>query len=364
MPARRPLPLLLALVALVALASLAYLALWPVPVAPVAWQAPPDPGHTGLFGRDSLLVGAERIAIGPHTGPEGLARDAAGRIYAGTIEGVIVRLAADGSAPEVFVRTGGRPLGLAFDRTGTLWVADSDRGLLAVDTLGAVRLVADSVEGTAIGFADDLDVADDGRVYLSDASTKFPPRAAATEDASVLDIVEHGGHGRLLEHDPATGRTVVLRAGLQFANGVAVAHDQGSVLVNETGAYRVMRVVRDGPRRGEIVPVIEALPGFPDNLTRGSEGRYWVALFAPRNALLDRLSGWPRLRKVLLRIPRPLRPKPAAYGHVIAIDDAGRVRDDRHDPTGAFPKTTSVLETPTHLYLGSLEGPVIARVPR
>ena len=29
--------------------------------------------------------------------------------------------------------------------------------------------------------------------------------------------------------------------GLVFANGVAISHDQNSVLVNETGKYRVLR---------------------------------------------------------------------------------------------------------------------------
>jgi hypothetical protein len=179
----------------------------------------------------------------------------------------------------------------------------------------------------------------------------------------VLDIIEHGGHGRLLEYDPATRRTTVLRRGLDFANGVSLAFDQRSVLLSETGAYRIVRVWRDAPRRGELEPVLEALPGFPDNIKRGRDGRYWVALFAPRNALLDRLAAWPTLRQMLLRIPAALRPAAREYGHIIAIDDAGTVRDDRHDPTGAYPKMTSVLETERYLYIGSVSAPVLARVP-
>jgi sugar lactone lactonase YvrE len=50
-------------------------------------------------------------------------------------------------------------------------VADGVRGLLAVDTAGTVRLLADSADGTPIAFADDLDVASNGTVYLSDATT-------------------------------------------------------------------------------------------------------------------------------------------------------------------------------------------------
>ena len=80
----------LALVA--ALALIAYLALWPVPIAPVAWDAPADRGFVGDFAVDSSLAGAERIPLDGHPGPESVARDAEGRLYAASLDGSIVRL--------------------------------------------------------------------------------------------------------------------------------------------------------------------------------------------------------------------------------------------------------------------------------
>ena len=354
---------LLALLVLPVLA-VAYLAAWPVPVDPVAWEAPPDFGHVGAFAPDSSLAAFEAIPLGGHEGPEGVARDAAGRIYVTTRDGAILRLDPSGAAPVEWANTGGRPLGLAFDSAGTLFVADGVRGLLAVDTAGTVRLLADSADGTPIAFADDLDVASNGTVYLSDASTKFGVRATGDANASTLDVIEHGGHGRLIEWDPTTGRATVVRAGLEFANGVAMAPDQRSVLLCETGAYRIVRIDVEGAGRGTLTPVLEALPGFPDNISRADSGRYWVALFAPRNALLDRFSGSPFMRRMIVRIPSALAPKPAAYGHIIAIDAEGRVLDDRQDPSGGYPKMTDVLETAEHLYIGSLAGGVLARVKR
>ena len=344
-----------------------YLAAWPVPVSPVAWEAPADPGHAGPFAPDSSLAAFESLSLGAHEGPESVAQDAAGRIYVPTRDGAILRFPAGagaGAAPEEWANTGGRPLGLAFDATGTLFVADGERGLLAIDTSGAVRLLADSADGVRIEFADDLDVAADGKVYFSDASTKFGVRAQRDADASLLDIIEHGAHGRLLEWDPATGRATVVARGIDFANGVAMTPDQQAVLLCETGRYRILRVGIAGAERGRVTPVLEELPGFPDNISRAPDGTYWVALFAPRNALLDRLSGWPRLRKVLVRIPSALRPKPEGYGHIMRIDADGRVLDDRQDPAGRFPKMTDVLESGGHLYIGSLEGGVLARVAR
>jgi len=347
--------------------TLAYFAAWPVPVEPVAWTAPADAGHTGAFATDSTLAGFTAISLGGREGPESVARDRAGRMYVSTREGAILRFAADageGAVAEEWANTGGRPLGLVFDTAGTLFVADGERGLLAVDTAGTVRLLADSADGTRIEFADDLDVAADGKVYFSDASTKFGARARRDEDASTLDVIEHGAHGRLLEWDPATGRATVVAAGIDFANGVAMTPDQRAVLLCETGHYRILRIGVAGEERGRVTPVLEALPGFPDNISRAAGDRYWVALFAPRNALLDRLSGSPALRKVLLRIPRALRPKPVGHGHIIAIDANGNVLDDRQDPSGSYPKMTDVLETERYLYIGSLEGGVLARVAR
>ena len=95
-----------------------YLLLWPVPVDPAAWEAPPDPGRTGPFAENQRLAGAEALSMGAHEGPEDVALDAQGRVYLATHDGTIVRLQPDGSAPEDWAQTGGRPLGIDFDAAG------------------------------------------------------------------------------------------------------------------------------------------------------------------------------------------------------------------------------------------------------
>jgi hypothetical protein len=216
-----------------------------------------------------------------------------------------------------------------------------------------------------IRYADDVDVAADGKIYFSDASTKFGAREfGGTYEASLLDINEHGGHGRLLVYDPAAGRTTCLLKGLNFANGVAVSHDQTYVLVNETGSYRVIRYWLAGPKAGRAEPLIEGLPSFPDNVSTGLDGRYWVALVSPRNALIDRLAGNPFIRKAIQRMPAALRPQAVPYGHIIAIDGNGKVLADLQDPSGGYPANTSVTETKDHLYIGSLVTPVLGRISK
>ncbi len=342
-----------------------YFLAWPVPVDPVAWEAPPNPGYTGPFAQNDRLKALETFPIGDNTGPEDIAVDEQGRIYAATHEGRIVRLNPDGSNPENWVETGGRPLGIDFDANGNLIVADAYRGLLSISPDGQITVLATEADGIPIRYADDVDVAADGKIYFSDASTKFGAKEwGGTYEASLLDLMEHGGHGRLLVYDPATGETRTLLDGLNFANGVAMSHDQASVLVNETGTYRVLRYWLSGPKAGTAEPVIEALPAFPDNISTGLDGRYWVALVSPRNPLLDDLSDNPFLRKVLQRMPAFLRPKAVPYSHIIAIDDSGNVVMDLQDPEGAYPINTSVTETEDYLYIGSLVAPVLARLDK
>ncbi len=356
--------ILWALIVIIALIVLYFIA-WPVPVEPVAWEAPPDPGYTGAFAVNDRLKGVETLPIAGNHGPEDIAIDAQGRIYAATHEGHIVRVNADGSDPENWVDTKGRPLGIDFDSKGHLIVADAFQGLLSIAPDGTITELAKEADGIPIHYADDVDVAADGKIYFSDASTKFGAKEwGGTYEASLLDINEHGGHGRLLVYDPATGTTTTLLDGLNFANGVAVSHDQNAVLVNETGSYRVIRFWIEGPKKGTSETLIGALPSFPDNISAGEDGRYWVAFVSPRNPLIDKLSGKPFMRKVIQRMPAFLRPKAVPYGHIMAIDDKGNVLADLQDPDGIYPINTSVTETEEYLYVGSLVAPVMARLKK
>ncbi|HET9599490.1 MAG TPA: SMP-30/gluconolactonase/LRE family protein [Anaeromyxobacteraceae bacterium] len=339
-------------------AALAYLTLWPVPIDAVAWDAPAPPPLTGAFAPNDLLRGAQRVGEGVTPGAEAVAVDAQGRPHTGTRDGRILRFEPSGGAPRTLASTGGRPLGLAFGKGGVLYVCDAVKGLLALDPSGSLRTLATAHGGVRFGFTDDVDVAPDGTVYFSDASSKFGPTQYRE------DILEHGGRGRLLAWDPATGATRLLLSGLQFANGVAVAGDGSYVLVNETGAYRVTRYWLAGPRRGTSEPFIENLPGIPDNITWSAERRaFWIALFTPRVKALDLLAPHPFLREVVFRLPMAVQPKPARHAWALAVDEQGRVVESLQDRSPeAYAPVTSVREAGGVLWLGSLERDGLARV--
>ena len=351
------------------LALLAYLALWPVPVEPVAWEAPRFTGYAGPHATNDRLAAVTLVNVSPEIGPEHIDFGPDGRLYTGVLSGAILRMNPDGTHAETVVNTGGRPLGFDFAADGTLVVADAIRGLLAVTRDGEVAVLADEVDGDPIRYADAVVIAADGRMYFTDATRRFSPRELGTFDASVLDILEHSCTGRVLVYEPAAARAAPVIGGLCFPNGVALSGDERHLFIAETGEYRIWKV--DLAARGLDAPsalasgdvrarvIASNLPGFPDNLTRSAEGRLWTGLTKPRAAAIDRMAGTPWLRSVTLRLPKSLWPVPPTYGHVIAFDEDGRVVADLQDPAGRLAETSGVTEHHGRLYIHSLHAPAL-----
>lgn len=336
--------------------AILYLLLWPVPVDPVAWNAPINQGLVDPFGPDNRLNRARAIDLGVHNGPEDVAAGHDGRLFATTSGGVILQLDGNGNVSE-FAEVGGRPLGIETDTDGSLVVANAYIGLQRISTDGSVNAVLSEIDGRALVYADDLAIAADGTVYFSEASTKFSAkRFGGTYEGSLLDIMEHGGHGQIIAFNPDTGNARVIIDNLNFANGVAISEDQTYLLIAETGSYRILKHWLQGPDAGTTEILIENLPGFPDNINNGLNGRFWIGLVAPRSTLLDKISDKPFIRKIVQRLPASLRPKAEPSSHVIAINGDGTVLMNLQDPQARFPALTGVLETADALYLTTLFG--------
>lgn len=337
-------------VILVAVAA-AYLLLWPVPVEPVAWNAPQAPELTGRFAINDRLADVKQLAVGRGHGPEDVAIDEQGNLYVGYEDGRLVRYDPRGENGDLITNTEGRPLGLDLAPDGSLLIADGYRGLLRVDPAsGALTVLTEQADGVAFRFTDDVDVASDGTVYFTDASSKFGPAMKARDD-----VIEHGGHGRFLKYDPASDTTTVLIDSLQFANGVALSQQEDFVLITQTGSYNVLRYWLRGEKAGSHDVFFDNLPGIPDGISSNGEGTFWLALFAPRNAALDLMSDKPLLRKVMFRLPQSMQPQPARHGFVLGLDETGAVTANlQHVDDDAFAPVTSAEQAGNQLYLGSL----------
>lgn len=346
-----------------------YFFFWPVPIQPVAWQVSANTGYTGAHVANTRLSNLQQISIGSESGPEHLAIGQDGKLYAAVASGAILRMNLDGSEQSKFANTGGRVLGFDFDAQGNLIAADEMQGLLSISPKGEITVLANKVGDQPIRFADAVTVAKSGKIYVSDASTRFAPKDwGGAFEASVLDILEQSATGRILEYDPATKAMRVVARGLSFANGIALSASERQIFVAETGKYRVWRIdvnasdldVRStSGMSGATHIVLPNLPGYPDNLMRGlptKDGKptLWVGLAKPRSSVADGTAEKPLLRSITLRLPRFLWPIPPRYGHVIAFTEDGTIVQDLQDPTGAYPETTSVLETADRLYIQSL----------
>lgn len=334
-----------------------YLMFWPVPIDPVAWNPPPAPELSGVYAQNKDLATTVRLALN-QKGPEDVAFDKQDRIYTGADNGYIYRLQPDGTRPEEFVRTYGRPLGLKFDHNDNLIVADADKGLLSIAPDGKIDLLSNQADGTPFRCANDLDIAADGTIYFTDASYKYGLSELRA------DLFEHRPNGRLLAFDPKTRQTRTVLRDLHFANGVAVSPDQSFVLVNETGTYTIKRVWLKGEKQGQADTFIENLPGFPDGIMSNGRDTFWLALVNRRNSLLDRLLPRPFLRKVVLRLPTVLQPNYEPYGFVLGLDLNGKVVRNLHDSSPeCFTQIANVVEHKGSLYFGSIGENAIGRFP-
>ncbi|TVQ90755.1 MAG: SMP-30/gluconolactonase/LRE family protein [Deltaproteobacteria bacterium] len=345
----------------VPLLGVAYLGLWPVPIEPVAWEPPSDRAHSGPHAVNTRLAQLERFPLDGFEGPEHVAVDEQGRLYTAVRSGEVLRIDLDAGTLDVVAKTRGRILGLEVGKEGRIYAADAYLGLLAIEPSGAIEIVADEANGVPIRYADAVTLAPDGLVYFTDASSRFGPEEfGGLMRASVLEMLEQRASGRVLVYDPRDGQVEEVARGLSFANGIVPSEDGERLLVVETGRYRVWSLPRaarglDLSRpQNQAHRVIENLPGYPDNLTRGRDGRIWLGFVKPRSAIVDRLGPHPWLRKGIVRLPQATWPVPPPYGHVMAFTEDGRVVVDLQDPRGSYPETTGVTETGDRLVVHSL----------
>jgi len=347
----KALPIIGAMVA----TAIAYLSLWPVEITPSGWSPPKIEKQAA---QNQSLKPIVRVGLNVGVGPEGISFDDAGRIYAGYVDGRVVRFSADGQTHEELANTGGRPWGTFASADGSaVLVADAVKGLLRV-TPGNVEVLSTQSDGVPFKLTDDVVQAKSGMIYFSDASSKYGL------DKMMADVFEHGNYGRLLSYDPKTKTTKTLASGLHVANGVTMGPDEAYLLVAETLAYRVKRYWLKGPKAGQIEPFIENLPGFPDNISYNGRDGFWLALFAPRDGLFDLILPHPALLKVVYRIPEAIRPRAAKHARVLKLDLNGKVIADLQDARdGAYAPITSVRERGGSLYFGSIEYPSMGQLP-
>ncbi|WP_226679793.1 SMP-30/gluconolactonase/LRE family protein [Sutcliffiella horikoshii] len=346
-----------------------YLLFWPVSIDPVAWESPKSRGYTGDFEKNNRLEEMNYLSIEEYKEPEHIVYRE-GWLYAATKTGAIIRVREDGTGLQEIANTNGRPLGFDFDNEGSIIVADplygNHGGLLKITNYEEgdpdIELLTDTAEDKSINFIDAVVVSNSGTIYFTDASQRSKAKEIGEVGrAGEIDILENRSTGRVLEFNPSTKKTSVLMKDISFANGIALSMDEKFLFINETGKYRVWKLNLDADQtvstkeESEFAEVlIDNLPGLPDNMMRGNDGRFWVGLIMPRNDLLEFSSDKPFLRKMAMRLPDKMLPKGAGYSHVIAINESGEVLEDMQSDSIQYTNITGVTETEEVLYFHHL----------
>ncbi|KAL2631933.1 hypothetical protein R1flu_016619 [Riccia fluitans] len=258
----------------------------------------------------------------------------------------------------------GRPLGIRFNKAGELFICDAYFGLLKVGPEGGVaEVLSNEAEGQKFRFTNDLDIDDDGTIYFTDSSNRYP------RSKFFFSLLEAEETGRFLKYDPITKETTVLIKKLRFANGVTFSKDHSFLVISETRLGRLIRYWVKGPKAGTWEHFVW-LPGYPDNVRTTEEGDFWVALHCKRN-LFDRfMNDFPAVKQAFLKLP--LSPK-VLYSMFVGKPHAAALKyspegkllqvvEDKKGETASF--LSEVEEHDGKLWMGSVLMPHIAVIDK
>lgn len=322
------------------------------PIDPVRWQPPPVHPLPDLPAAELTVVPL------PGNAPEDVVVDGDGAIWTGVDDGRILRITPDGTT-SVIATTEGRPLGMHVAHDGRILVCTSPGGLLALDPgTGEWETLVAKVDDRRLMFCSNVTQSLDGTVYFTESTSAF---SYAHFKGAVLEARPRGG---LFRRD-ADGTVLTVAAGLYFANGVTLTADGSALVFAETLARRLSKYWLTGDRAGTVTPLRVNLPGHPDNLSTGSDGRIWCAMVSPVNAAAERLAtSAPLLRKLVWKLPDRLQPQIRPEVWAVAFDpDSGDVVAGLHTEHPAFGMVTGLVQAGGTLWMGCIGSPAVAHCP-
>jgi gluconolactonase len=199
-------------------------------------------------------------------------------------KGCVTHLSADGRTRRRLARTG-RPNGLALDRAGQLWVAETAmRAVLKMTLQGEHEVFVDACAGEPFLFLNDLTFGPNGDLFVTDSGILFEELAPGGVLAP--DYRKMTYDGRVYRVDTRTRQIELIDRGYQFANGLAFGPD-GHLYVNETLTGNIYRyacangvVTGRRERFGNVIERFDEseLKG-PDGMKFAANGDLYVAVF-------------------------------------------------------------------------------------
>lgn len=212
--------------------------------------------------------------------PEGPTFDREGNLLVVDVDtGDILRISPKGRV-ETFVNTGGAPNGAKFHANGDLYVADRERGILAVSPDGAIRAVIDQYQDKPFNGPNDLLFDSKGNLFFTD------PHGSSAENPFGC-VYRFSSSGELTR----------LASGLAFPNGLVMSKDERFLFVADTRKNRILRYVLDPPVRSYIFSQLSGGWG-PDGIAFDVVGNLYVAHYGggevlvlnPKGEVAERVS--------------------------------------------------------------------------
>jgi len=329
-------------------------------------QAITIPPLDGAFRANTSLDDADVLAALPDA--DNLCM-AGGRLLATSGAGLYA--VADGGAPDLIESFPAAITALAAAADGTLAVALDDGSLIEGGTPIELPKGVGSITALAYG--------PDGTLWLANGSDRHHA------SGWVADLMEKNAGGSIWRRGPSEG-FVRIAAGLGWPYGLLP--DGDGVVVGESWRHRLVRLAAGGAK-----PVLTNLPGYPARLSRAADGGAWLAIFAPRNRLIEQVLQETHYRyDMMVEVPREFWIAPAlssgrsfleplqcggirtmgvhkawapsrSYGLVVRLGPDFTPRESLHSrANGARHGTTSVIEAGGRVLVASKGGHCILAV--
>lgn len=202
--------------------------------APAALPTPPGPGAFFEQAEARVIGKGYAFTEGPCWVPS---KDPASKgffLFCDVPASTVLRWNGADDTPTPFRTPSGKALGTAVDRAGNLYFAECEgRQITRVQLVDGQPqppvVLASKIDGKRLNATNDLVVASDGSIYFTD-----PSFFTAKKDLELEKLASH----RIAPDGSITLITDTLRA----PNGIALSLDEKSVLINDFGGGKIVRV--------------------------------------------------------------------------------------------------------------------------